>query len=90
MTHEIFEGTEYKINLGNVDKKIEGYLKTIQDIKLPITQSDVLKTIYSIKRDPLNTGPYLKVSLFEAARSHIRVTRRTHSGRIASCSVRLK
>jgi len=67
MTQEVFEGTENRINLDNVDKRIEEYLKTIQGIKLPITQGDVLKTIHSIKRDPLGTGPYPKVSLFETA-----------------------
>lgn len=58
---------EDRINLDNVDKRIEEYLKTIQGINLPLIQNDILKTIYSIKREPLGTGPYPEVSLFETA-----------------------
>jgi hypothetical protein len=56
-----------KLDGVNVEQKISDYLESVNSIKLPAPHSDVLKFINSLKREPLSSGPYPDVSLFEVS-----------------------
>lgn len=51
----------------NIDPCIKEYLRKLDSIKLPASQNDILLLIYSMKREPLDSGPYPRVSFFEAS-----------------------
>ena len=51
----------------NIDRELSHYLTQVNSICLPQPGDNVISFIYAIKRRPLCSGPYAKVSLFEAA-----------------------
>ncbi|OGO00966.1 MAG: hypothetical protein A2Y59_04185 [Chloroflexi bacterium RBG_13_52_14] len=55
------------LNLMNIKEKFTDYLDLIKSLKHPMHQNDILEFMYRLKRDPLSSGPYPKVSLFETA-----------------------
>ena len=55
------------LNLMNIKEKLTKYLDLIKSLEHPMHQDDILKFMYLLKRDRLSSGPYPKVSLFEAA-----------------------
>jgi len=56
-----------KLDKVNIDSTIKEYLGKLDSIKLPAPPNDVLLLMYSVKRKPLDSGPYLGVSFFEAS-----------------------
>ncbi len=56
-----------KLNQTNIDRMLSDYLRSVNSINLPTPHNDVLGFISSLKREPLSTGPYPNVSLFEAS-----------------------
>jgi len=59
--------TYLKLSQANIRKELTKYVKSIKSIALPTPQNDVLELIHSLKRQPLGTGRYKCVSLFEAS-----------------------
>jgi hypothetical protein len=62
-------GFDMKLKLTsiNAEKELSDYLRLVNSIKLPALHDDVLIFIHSLKREPLGSGPYPNVSLFEAS-----------------------
>lgn len=56
-----------RLDSKNIDREISHYLEAVNQIELPTPQEDVLAFIDSLKRKSLDSGPYPKVSLFEAS-----------------------
>jgi len=56
-----------KLNRANIEKEVKDYLRSVNSIKLPTPDKDVLTFINSLKREALGSGPYPDVSLFEAS-----------------------
>ncbi len=55
------------LTLMNIKEKFANYLDLIKSLKHPMPHKDILEFMYHLKRDPVNSGPYDKVSLFEVA-----------------------
>lgn len=55
------------LNRTNVTEQITEYLRIVRAIEFRSTPTDILLLMNSLKRDSLGTGPYPKVSLFEAS-----------------------
>jgi len=54
------------LNTNNIDKEIMQYLSDVRAIKLPLQGKDIVEFIRIAKREPLQSGPYPGVSMFEA------------------------
>jgi hypothetical protein len=54
------------LNTNNIDTEIMHYLSDARAIKLPMQGEDIIEFIRIAKREPLQSGPYPSVSMFEA------------------------
>jgi hypothetical protein len=59
--------TRVSLNHSNIQQEIKKYLKNIDAIQFPERKGSNVDHILSLKRDPLGSGPYPTVSLFEAS-----------------------
>jgi len=55
-----------RLNRGNINGVIREYYKKVQGIRIPVPLDDKVVFIKALKRDPLESGPYPKVSFFES------------------------
>lgn len=58
---------ELKLTKNNIEDILNDYLEKVNSIKLPKKKSNLLNSLLSLKRDPIGSGPYLHVSLYEAS-----------------------
>ena len=56
-----------KLNQMNVDGKLDDYLEEVNSLSLPNLHNDVLASMLALKREPICSGPYPDVSMFEAS-----------------------
>lgn len=56
-----------KLNQMNVNGELQDYLEKVDSLSLPILHNDVLASILALKREPVRSGSYPEVSLFEAS-----------------------
>lgn len=56
-----------KLNKANIDAVLTDYKKLLDEIPLKIEADNLLELMTKIKRDKIGTGPWSKVSIFEAS-----------------------
>ena len=56
-----------ELNSSNIHEELMDYLNKVSAMKCPSPQDDVLAFINCVKREPVHSGPYPDVSLFEAS-----------------------
>src|SRR5208337_2810053 len=66
MVSNVFE-RERSLTKFNIDSEIQRYLDVVNSIQFPDRSGTNLEYMISLKRDPIGSGPYDWVSIFEAS-----------------------
>ena len=57
----------HELNAENIDSEIRAYVKQVESLRILSLHGSNLEILRRLKREPLQSGPYPGVSLFEAA-----------------------
>ena len=60
-------GPNMTLNQANIEEVLRAYLSSVNSITLPAPSGNVIASLYALKQERLGSGPYPRVSLFEAS-----------------------